>query len=233
MNTFVGKVMERVHPDDLFMVLSDHGFHSFRIGFNLPTWLIRNGYLAVEGQPDAATATKEGSSYLSGYDWAHTRAYSIGLGGIFLNLNGREAMGTVSSEDAPALLDEIEKKLLELTYPPTGEKVLHAVYTRDVFQGESADRAPDLQLGYAEGFQTSRAGVASRAPKELFTPNVDKWSGEHAASAADDIPGIFFANRPLPGATKPSILDLGATALAYLNLQVPPDYQGHSLLTAH
>ena len=56
MDEIVGKAMERLENTDLLMVMSDHGFHSFRTGFNVNTWLIRNGYLAVKGQPDAATA---------------------------------------------------------------------------------------------------------------------------------------------------------------------------------
>ncbi|GMU92354.1 MAG: hypothetical protein AMXMBFR4_14120 [Candidatus Hydrogenedentota bacterium] len=230
MDGFVGDVVGKLRPDDLLMILSDHGFESFRVGFNAPTWLIRNGYLTVEGQTDAATATKQHKSYLDGYDWSKTKAYSIGLGAIFLNLKGREAEGIVSVEEAPALLEEIKSKLLEVTYPETGEKIFNTIYTREEFKGQSSFIAPDLQFGYRPGFQTSKAGAKGEAPAELFSLNEDKWSGDHASSTASETPGVFFANRKLAGAADASIIDLGVTALSYLGAEVPAELQGRSLL---
>ena len=42
----VGEVLERIDPGTLVFVLSDHGFHSFKYGVNLNTWLVDNGYIA-------------------------------------------------------------------------------------------------------------------------------------------------------------------------------------------
>jgi predicted AlkP superfamily phosphohydrolase/phosphomutase len=67
MDETIGKVMAKLNPDDLLMILSDHGFHSFRKEFNVNTWLVRNGYLAVKGQPDAATAFTD-TKFLQDYD---------------------------------------------------------------------------------------------------------------------------------------------------------------------
>lgn len=229
MDEIVGKIAAKLRPDDLLMVLSDHGFHSFRTGFNVTTWLVRNGYLAVKGQTDPATATKESQEFLDGYDWTRTKAYAVGLGGIYVNLQGREAQGTVNPADAPALLQEIKEKLLQVTHPETGERVLTSIYLGSELQGPNAADAPDLQLGYAEGFQTSKPAAKGAAPAGIFSPNDDKWSGDHAASSANETKGIFFANKPLATAD-PSILDLGPTALALLGAEIPADYQGHSLL---
>jgi len=229
MDETVGKVAGKLAADDLLMILSDHGFHSFRTGFSVTTWLIRNGYLAVEGQTDPATAINE-KDFLNGYDWSRTKAYGIGVGGIYLNLKGREGRGIVSPEEAPALIAEIKQKLLQLTNPDTGKKVFSDIYTVDNAQAGAKANAPDLQFGYAEGFQTSKSSARGEATAELFAPNKDKWSGDHAASAAKETKGIFFANKPLSGATDPSIMDLGPTALRFLHVEIPADYQGKSLL---
>ncbi len=228
MDEIVGKVAAKLTPDDLLMVLSDHGFHSFRKGFSINTWLIRNGYLAVKDQTDPASAFTN-MKYLEAFDWTRSKAYGLGLGSIFLNLKGREGQGVVASEEAAALLGEIRDKLLAVADPDTGDKVFRAVYTKaEVYKGISEADAPDLQVGYADGYQTEKASAAGAAPKELLAPNDDKWSGEHAASDVADTPGIFFSNRAMePNA---AIVDLGVTTLKFLNVPAPPDLEGKALL---
>ncbi len=227
MDRIVGDVAKKLGPDDLLMVMSDHGFHGFRMGFNVNTWLIRNGYLAVEGQPDPKTASNP-KDFLQGYDWTKTRAYSLGLGSVFLNLEGREGKGTVAPAEAAGLIAEIRSKLLEVVDPSTGEKIFQAIYTRDEFHGEAAGDAPDIQLGYADGYQSTKDSAKGAAPKELLEPNDDKWSGEHAASDIASTPGILFVNRPI-AVKDPRLEDLGVTALAYLGKAVPKDFEGRNL----
>lgn len=227
MDAIVGKVRAKLNPEDTLLIMSDHGFHSFRREFNVNTWLIREGYLAVAGQTDPATAFSD-ERYLQGFDWTRSKAYSVGLGGIYLNLKGREGRGIVEPGDADALMNEIREKLLALTDPKTGDKVFTNVFTRDIFQGAATADAPDLQLGYAEGYQSSKDAAAGAAPKEVFADNMDKWSGEHAASDPAFTQGILFSNKPI-AKEKPSLLDFGPTALTLLGVPVPPAYEGASL----
>jgi predicted AlkP superfamily phosphohydrolase/phosphomutase len=233
MDGIVGEVMERLQPEDLLMILSDHGFHSFRKGFNVNTWLVRNGYMTLVGQDDPATASTDDKYFRKDsrgafiVDWSKTKAYSIGLGAIFLNTKGREGQGIVDPAEADALAKEIQEKLIAVTDPETGDKVFNKIYTREVFKGAAAADAPDLQLGYADGYQTGKASAAGAAPAELFEINDDKWSGEHASSDTESTPGIFFANRKMEG--EAAIVDLGPTALKYLGLTIPTDYDGKPL----
>jgi len=227
MDETVGRVMAKLKDNDLLMVMSDHGFHSFRRGFNVNKWLIENGYLMPKGKSDPATAYTD-EKYLQDYDWSQTKAYGLGLGMIFLNLQGREGQGTVAPADAEALINEIRGKLLALTDPNTGDKVFNDVYININPQGEAVGDAPDIQLGYAEGYQTAKASAAGAAPDYLFEDNKDKWSGEHASSDLASTSGILFANQDLKdGAT---LVDLGVTALDYINTPVPPEFEGVSLL---
>lgn len=227
MDEIVGKVMGKLDDEDLLMVISDHGFHSFRRGFNVNTWLIREGYLSVTGQSDPKTATNM-RPFLQGYNWAQSKAYSLGLGSIFLNLKGREGQGTVAEADADALIKEIREKLLQVIDPETGEKVFSEIYTRDFYQGIATDGAPDLQLGYAEGYQSSKDAAKGAAPEGLFEANLDKWSGEHAASDMATTAGIFFSNKKIAN-DSPHLVDIGATALTYLGKEVPSDIEGKNL----
>ena len=58
----VGRVRRRLGPDEMLMVISDHGFQSFRRGVNLNTWLQENGLLYLkEGV--------ESGDWFDGIDW--------------------------------------------------------------------------------------------------------------------------------------------------------------------
>lgn len=227
MDTIVGKVTARLRDNDLLIVMSDHGFHSFRKGFNVNTWLIREGYLAVRGKYDSATAYNE-ESFLRGYDWSRTKAYGLGLGSIYLNLRGREGQGTIEPQEASSLRTELQEKLLQVTDPETEEKIFRGVYTRDVYHGAAMADAPDIELGYVAGYQSTKSAAKGAAPPELFELNTDKWSGEHVASDVGISSGVLFANRKL--SVDPAIIDLGVTALEYLGVPVPDDFEGKSLV---
>jgi predicted AlkP superfamily phosphohydrolase/phosphomutase len=230
MDRIVGKVMAKLKPNDLLMIMSDHGFHSFRTAFSLNTWLVRNGYASIKGQTDPATAaTTDQQVYLTGFDWAKTKAYSIGFGSLFLNLQGREGKGIVASSDSAALVAELREKLLAVAHPETGEKVFTEVYTgAEIYQGVASASAPDLQLGFAEGFQMAKKSASGSVPVEVFEPVTDHWSGDHAGSDPVTTPGIFFSNQSMSNTT-PNLTDLGVTALDYLNREVPADFEGVSL----
>jgi predicted AlkP superfamily phosphohydrolase/phosphomutase len=93
-DALVGRVLDRLGDDDVLMVISDHGFSSFRRGVNLNAWLLREGYLALKPGADGR------AEWLHDVDWSKTRAYCLGLTGMFLNLQGREAAGIVAPEEA-------------------------------------------------------------------------------------------------------------------------------------
>jgi predicted AlkP superfamily phosphohydrolase/phosphomutase len=227
MDAVIAKVLPKLRENDLLIVMSDHGFGTFRKGFNVGTWLVREGYLAVKGQTDPATAVND-QPFLMGYDWARTKAYALGLGSIYLNLKGREGQGIVDPKDAPALCEEIRKKLLEVKDPDTGKAIFKNVYTREVYSGEAAADAPDLELGYDTGYQSTKDAAKGAAPKNLLEPNMDKWSGDHVATDVDLAPGILFSNQKL--ADEAAIIDLGVTTMKYLGLTPVPDHEGKSLI---
>ncbi|HOJ34440.1 MAG TPA: alkaline phosphatase family protein [Candidatus Hydrogenedentes bacterium] len=227
MDTIVGHVKERLRDDDLLFVMSDHGFHSFRKGFNVNTWLIRNGYLTVKGQSDAASAFTD-KEFLQGFDWSKSRAYSLGLGSIYINQKGREIGGIVSPDEADKLIAEIRAKLLEMVDPETGDKVFSNIYTKKDFGGRVVPDTPDIELGYADGYQSTKVAAKGGVGEHILEPNTDKWSGEHGASDVAISPGILFANRPL--VPNVSIRDIGVTALTVFGAEIPQDFQGKPIL---
>jgi hypothetical protein len=104
MDQLVGRVLKKADRDTLLIVMSDHGFKSFRRGVNLNSWLYQKGYLALK--TEAPTA----SEWFQDVDWEKTRAYAMGLGGVYLNLRGREAQGIVEPGVDKA---ELKRELME------------------------------------------------------------------------------------------------------------------------
>ncbi len=88
----LGKVWNLVDdPDTTFMVISDHGFTNFRRCVNVNSWLRDNGYLVLKDEN-----ALESGEYLDGIDWSRTRAFALGLTGVFVNRKGRERSGIVA-----------------------------------------------------------------------------------------------------------------------------------------
>ena len=229
----VGQVLQKVGPDTLVMVLSDHGFHSFRQAVNLNTFLVQEGFLAREGEQAADRKRDEaflGGQFWQGVDWSRSRAYSLGLGQIYFNLRGREAQGIVEpGDDYTRLADELSAKLLALTDPATDARVVSAVYRKkDVFWGPYLDTAPDLQVGFADGYRVSWQTSLGGSPPGLVYPNMRKWSGDHCSFDYRSIPGVLITGRRLDSAD-PRIIDMAPTVLKYFGLPIPKEMDGAPL----
>jgi predicted AlkP superfamily phosphohydrolase/phosphomutase len=102
----VGQALERLTADDTLVVMSDHGFASWRRSFHLNAWLKEKGYLVVKDP-----GMEDDPGLFVNVDWAHTRAYGVGLNGLYINLKGREKNGSCRGEPQ-ALMDEIAMALL-------------------------------------------------------------------------------------------------------------------------
>lgn len=239
MDEIVGKVMEGLEEDAVLMIVSDHGFHSFRRGLNVNTWLVRNGYMALKGYsgtnpediPDDAFS---GSDFFRKVDWNNTQAYSVGTAQIYLNIKGREGKGIVErGTDATAkLLEEIASGLERIEDPDDGAHPVQKAYIEsEVYTGESMDKAPDIQLAFSEGYQTSWKTRMGGMVPELFSDNEKKWSGEHAGSDVADTEGVFFCNKKITG--KPAIVDVGVTALEFFGITAPSEMEGRDLFSSN
>jgi predicted AlkP superfamily phosphohydrolase/phosphomutase len=230
---FVGRLRQKLPKDVIFMVMSDHGFHSFRREVNLNTWLVQSGYLAVHGQSGERSLQDlfGRGKFFEGVDWSKTKAYAVGLGQIYFNLKGREGKGIVSAgAEYRALQDEIRGKLLPLTDPENGERVFFDIYRRDdIYKGEYLQMAPDLQVGFRDGYRVGWQDTLGTIRRAVVENNNRKWSGDHCATATEISHGVFFCNRKVL-TTEPSIMDLAPTVLRLLAAPIPADYDGRPFM---
>jgi predicted AlkP superfamily phosphohydrolase/phosphomutase len=229
----VGRFRERLPEDAVLIVMSDHGFHSFRRCVNLNTWLVRNGYMVRHGDSsEKRLADLFGKGqFFEGVDWSRTRAYALGLGQIYINLRGRESRGIVSAgADYAQLQEELRGKLLELTDPDCGEPVFGGIYLRDeLYTGEYLVHAPDLQVGFNDGYRVGWQDTLGGIRPDVVENNTKRWSGDHCGSAREISGGVLFLNRPL-ARSDPHIMDLAPTILGLLDVPIPGDLDGQSFL---
>ncbi|HPQ71201.1 MAG TPA: alkaline phosphatase family protein [bacterium] len=221
----LGEAMEKIDDKTTLMVMSDHGFAPYYKSFHLSTWLLDNGYVKLRDPSD------RDSEFLQNVNWWGTKAYTLGINSMYLNLVGREGKGVVGASDADNLLNEIREKLLQVVDPETGKHVISYAYKgSEVYQGEYAKNAPDLVIGYARGYRGSWETALGKFPRgSLLRPNTDEWGGDHCM-AAEEVPGSLFTNRriELVGA---SLVDLPVTILELFGLPRPKDMIGKNIYT--
>jgi predicted AlkP superfamily phosphohydrolase/phosphomutase len=223
MDDLVGRTAARCRgKDTLLMVLSDHGFNSFRRGVDLNRWLEENGYLKVHDD-------RRDEEYLAGIDWSGTRAFAIGLAGIFLNVKGKYAEGVVEpGTEAERLREEIAGKLGALTDPEGGASAIKRVYQAPkVYRGPYRDQGPDLVVGYQRGYRVAWETAVGRTTRQVFHANRKAWSGDHCIDPSL-IPGVLFCNRPVQ-ADYPRLMDIGPTVLELFGVPVPDYMDGKPL----
>jgi predicted AlkP superfamily phosphohydrolase/phosphomutase len=227
---FVGEVLERIEPGTTVLVVSDHGFHSWRKAVNLNTWLVQQGYMTLQGQAPGEKKLDDlfgGGEFWENVDWSRTRAYAMGLGQIYFNLRGREARGIVSpGAEAKQLADELSARLLTMTDPDDGARIIRAVYQRDaIYSGEFLHNASELQVGMEDGYRVSWQTTLGGSPAGIVYPNMKKWSGDHGGYDFATTAGILISNRPIASAA-PSIVDIAPTVLKYFGVQIPGSIDG-------
>jgi predicted AlkP superfamily phosphohydrolase/phosphomutase len=223
----LGKVLEYADPRTLVIALSDHGFTAFRRGVHLNTWLYDEGWLALRKGMRPGDPAGE---MLGAVDWSRTKAYALGLGGIYLNLKGREREGIVSCEERSHLQQTIASRLTQLTDAGQAVRpVRSAVAAEQLYRGPYAAEAPDLVVNFALGYRASWGTALGGVPAGHFEDNTRRWAGDHIVDPRL-VPGVLFMNRPARGQNA-RLSDLAPTILEAFGVSKPAAMEGESLLT--
>ncbi len=221
-DALVGEVMNKLQPGDVLMVLSDHGFSSFRRGVNLNAWLLREGYLTLKHGADGS------SEWLRDVDWSKTKAYCLGLTGMFFNVRGREQEGIVApGAEVQALKTEIMRKLKGLRdEDKKGIGINEAFDPAKLYSGPYLENGPDLIIGYNAGYRVSWDCASGVVTGPVFEDNVKAWSGDHCVDPRL-VPGVLFCSKSID-TDDPHIVDLAPTALRLFGIQPPAHMDGQA-----
>ncbi|HQR44915.1 MAG TPA: alkaline phosphatase family protein [Thermoanaerobaculia bacterium] len=234
MDEIVGAARKRLGPDDLLLVVSDHGFSTWRRSVNYNTWLVQNGFMALTGgegkQADLEQLFGQGE-FWPNVDWSRTKAYSMGLGDIYVNLKGREGKGIVAAgAEYEAVRRQITEGLSKLVDPETGETAVSRIFTREEAYGAfDADIIPDLIVSNSRGYRVSWQSSLGVVTPGIFEDNNQVWSGDHCSLDPEVVPGIFFSSRKIDPGRKPAIADVPATILKALGVPAPEKLDGAPL----
>ncbi len=222
MDDLLGRVIARIPDDTVLLVLSDHGFKPFIRGININTWLHQNGYLTLKN--DDRTI-----DYFRNVDWEKTKAYALGLAGIYLNIQGREKHGIVKSgEEAIKLKREIIQKLNGLKDPCSGKTAINRIIdSQEVYKGPYKNNAPDMIVGYNSGYRISWDGAIGKVTNEVFEDNTRNWSGDHGMDP-EIVRGVLFCNKKVKN-EDPSIADFAPTILKLFGVEAPSYMDGRDL----
>ena len=206
-DNFVGDIQNKIsawNGKHRFLIMSDHGFSNYLYKVHLNRWLIEHGFLALKNDVR--------SGDLTSVDWENTRAYSVGLNSIYLNVQGREGKGSVAPDAIEDILVEIKSKLEDWT-SANGDPVVDKVRLKhEMYSGPFTRIGPDLVVGYAAGYRSSAETGLGKIPETIMEPNHDHWGADHCMDA-NIVPGVIFANRDLRDFGKISFRDIPFLAI--------------------
>lgn len=228
----VGLVLEK-RPDDILILCADHGFQSFHDQVHINNWLAEEGFLVLKDP--LPKPSKLPFWYV---DWPRTKAYSLGLGMIYLNRKGDPTGGgCVEPADERAVLEEISQAFLAATDPATGASIGRETYVfTEVHSGPFVSEEADMMLGFDVGYRVSWATSSGSLNTEkdeegrtvlgpTIEPNDKTWSGDHTSTALDLVAGMFFCSEKVAvPAEGVNLLHIAPTVLSLVGVPVPEDY---------
>lgn len=220
----VQRIVAEMPEDSTLVVMSDHGFQPYTREVHLNTWLRDNGWLTLkDGKTTGQIAAGE-------VDWSKTRAYGIGFNAVYLNLQGREAEGTVQAAEADKVMAELSAQLLAMTDPSNAKRpILRVARSKDIYAETRRSEAPDLVIGYDVGYGASDQSTLGEIVELWIEDNTSRWSGNHLM-APEVVPGVLLTNRPVK-ASGYDLLDVTSTVLSHYNLPNGPGQSGESVFS--
>ena len=217
--------MEQLGDGDVLMVISDHGFSSFRRGVNLNSWLRREGYLVLKDGAD-------GSSRMA------ARRGLVGDAGLLPRPDrhvpepARARSAGHRRRRAPRRCAEGRDRRQAATGCATSEQddvgISEVFDTATLYAGPYLENAPDLLIGYNAGYRTSWdcatgvvGGPGLRGQRQgrgaATTASIRGWCRACSSATAASTP------------SEPALIDIAPTALRLFGIEPPPYMDGRPL----
>ncbi len=210
----LGNVLRKVGEVSV-IVASDHGFGPLYHRFYLRKWLAEKGYLSENGKPKL-----EVDESLGGINLKNSKAFPAALSesGIWINMEGRQPQGTVSSDEYEEFRNRLISELHDFVADNGARPVKKAHKREEVINGQFIDRAPDLLIEPTDTFIVDD----SYHDKMIDISGVE--TGTHRSE------GIFVAwGKDIKAGSHLDTLkitDVSPTLLALAGIPIPEDVKG-------
>lgn len=219
----IGELLEGFDSETTVLLVSDHGAQRMDGAICVNEWLMQEGYLALNDQPEGPEIMPFSKVSV---DWPSTKAW--GEGGYYcrlcLNVKGREPQGTVDPDDYQATLDELIEKLEAIT-DPEGNLIGTRAYRPEELWPVQEGIPPDL-IVYFGDLAWRSVGSVGHGQVHVFENDTGPDDANHARD------GIFIMSGP--GVTQGhqegmTLLDVAPTVLHLFDLPVSPAMQGQTI----
>ncbi|MHB9052996.1 MAG: alkaline phosphatase family protein [Thermoleophilia bacterium] len=170
-------------------------------------------------------------------DWSRTKICAIGgFGCLFLNLEGRNPMGTVSAEEQEEVLRQAESALSKLKDPMDGEPLVTRFYRKEeLFSGPLTPEMPDLVVNMRDWSYCPVIGTARElASDKIIIPPIEEWK-QLAHSGTHRREGILILHGPQIAAAdlgEVEMVDIAPTVMNILGLPASAEWDGRILEAA-
>jgi len=220
----VGKMLDLIDDDTCVVVVSDHGAKRMEGCINVNDWLISEGYLELEEEPEEVTRFRDVK-----VNWKNTAVWAWGgyYSRIFFNVEGREKYGVLTEEEFYDVREEVKKKL-EAMKDDKGNVMGTKVFRpEDVYTGRYVSSAPDLIVYFGDLYWRGTESVGHDSVYS-FETEIGPDDCVHAQN------GIFILKDPeqrIKGKKDNlEITDCAPTFLDLLGVPQVPDMDGRSLV---
>jgi len=137
----IGKIYSKLTENDVFLMLSDHGFEKLEKDVYVNHLLASEGFLTFRPNTEPKLVNIDSA----------TKAFVLDPARIYINQKGKYAAGSVEANDKDACLKELESLFRSLQID--GKKVIKHIYRKqDIYAGPYLEDAPDLVLIAEKGF---------------------------------------------------------------------------------
>jgi|CXWL01.1.fsa_nt_gi predicted AlkP superfamily phosphohydrolase/phosphomutase len=221
LDSFIEHLVTAAGPDVQVFMASDHGFTSTTEVVRINTYLHEKGYLKWKEVPDTEAGKRREDSMFAYLDWENTVAYcrTPSSNGINIRVARNPGEPGINPDDYEVVRTRLISDLEKLKDPVTGERIITEIHTREeVFPGACMEDAPDLLLVLRD------FGFVSIKNKQPVVEPRSEIAGTHHPE------GVFLAyGRGIKQGVvteQCNIVDVGATLLHSLGLEVPSDFEG-------
>jgi predicted AlkP superfamily phosphohydrolase/phosphomutase len=217
----VGALLARLRPDDVVMVVSDHGAQTNHGYFALNEFLRRRGDLILRAEPTGLTPF---AAEL--VDWPRTRAWADGgyVGRIYVNLRDREPQGLLPAAEVEAYLAALARDLAAVPGADGAPWHNRALRPCQLFAGERGV-PPELFVV----FDRLRIRALGSLGHSTLYPRDNDRGPDAANHAPHGICILRDGGGPRAAPADLTLYDVAPTLLAHLGLEAPAGLRGRAV----